>query len=159
MLTFITSAHARKCYRLLPQKSAPEAYWHENWRLDDLENAPCGYGAMITNTETLFTILVPDPQCDSFDQLLEHFRMRLQFTLIDAGSPVQLDDGPPCIISGNPRRVIGTMNDMKFALALEADEPSPAADDLEDYLNRTPYSAIDYAYPCERFYEMAKTAE
>jgi hypothetical protein len=50
------------------------------------------------------------------------------------------------------------MNDMKFALALEADEPSPAAADLEDYLNRTPCGAIDYAYPCERFYATAKAA-
>jgi hypothetical protein len=152
VITLTCSAKARKQFGLRTTPDLPEADWHEQWRLDTLDGDPCGHGAMVTNLETLFTILVPAGECVSFDRLFDHFRMRLQFTLIDAGSSVKVGKEPPCLVTGNPRQVIGTMNDMKFALALEVDEPSPHGRDPEDFLNRTPYSAIDYAPPVDRFY-------
>ena len=48
------------------------------------------------------------------------------------------------------------MNDMKYSFELEAAEPHEDGRDVEEYINRTPYSAIDYALPRERTYEMVK---
>ena len=59
---------------------------------------------------------------------------QIQFTLIDARPPVKVGKDPPCLVTGNPRQVIDTMNDMKFAMELEADEPSPHLRDPEDFL-------------------------
>jgi hypothetical protein len=59
-------------------------------------------------------------------------------------------------VPGNPRRVIGTMNDMKFALQLEAEGPTEQRRGRENSINRTPFSAIDYARPVDRFIDSMK---
>jgi hypothetical protein len=156
MIHLNCSAKARKNLGLKPSKTVESASWHEEWRLDILDPPLCGQGAIFTNHSTFFSFLVPCEECNSFERVYQYFITRLQFTLIDAKSKLIVDTGPPLIVSGNPRSVIGTVNDMKFALDFEDCEPAVPGRDPELFINRTPYKGIDYDYPVEYFYRRAK---
>ena len=56
------------------------------------------------------------------------------------------------LVRGNPRAVIGSMNDMVGLLERTAGRPdwAPAKDD-EDFINITPFSAINWDHPRHRF--------
>ena len=156
MITLNASAKARKRFRLTVSEKAETGHWHEQWRLDVIEPKLCGQAAIFTNLATLFSILVPVEESATFVAAYRYFCTRLQFTLIDARSDLTVENTPPQIVTGNPRAVIGTINDMKFALEVENDHAPVPGRDPELFLNRTPYSMIDYQYPVDRFYEMAE---
>lgn len=156
MIFLNCSAKARERFGLKPSQTSQTADWHEEWRLDVLDPPLCGQGAIFTNLSTFFSFLVPSEECGSFEKAFRYFQTRLQFTLIDAKASLNVDAGPPVIVSGNPRSVIGTVNDMKFALDLEDCEPAVPGRDPESFINRTPYKGIDYDYPVERFYRRAQ---
>lgn len=155
MISLNCSARVRERFGLKASSPEETAAWHEEWRLDILEPRRCGQGAIFTNYSTLFSFLVPSGECDSFDRIYRYFLTRLQFTLIDAKSSNTVDTGSPLIVAGNPRSVIGTVNDMKFALELEDEEPRVRHRDPESFINRTPFKAIDYDVPIECFYRRA----
>lgn len=156
MITLNCSAKARKHFALSVSSLPLSEHWHEQWRLDIIQPSLCGQAAIFTNLSTLFSFLVPAEECATFDTAYRYFRTRLQFTLIDARSKLKVDLATPQIVAGNPRAVIGTINDMKFALEV-ADAHAPVSgQDPEASLNRTPYSAIDYQYPIEKFCQLAR---
>lgn len=156
MIHLNCSAKARKRFGLKPAKAPDTPDWHEEWRLDVLDPPLCGQGAIFTNHSTFFSFLVPSEECGSFEQVYRYFLTRIQFTLIDAKANLTIETGPPLIVSGNPRSVIGTVNDMKFALDYEDCEPAVPGRDPESFINRTPYKGIDYDYPVDRFYQRAQ---
>ncbi len=100
---------------------------------------------VVTNLATLFTFLIPRAQKQTRPDLERNFRTRLGFALL-AGEPL-LDWKPDQIIfaRSNPRKVIGSMNDMIYNLQFEPTEALRQAFpdlDEEDNLNHTPFSAI-----------------
>lgn len=157
MISLNCSKNARKRFGLESSDSGETPEWHEEWRLDILEPSLCGQGAIFTNNSTLFSFLVPSGECDSFERVYRYFLIRLQFTLVDAKSSLTVNTGAPRIVSKISRSVIGSVNDMKFALELgEEEEPAAHRRDPESSINRTPYKAIGYEYPIECFYRRAR---
>ena len=156
MIYLNCSAKARKRLGLKPSETVESASWHEEWRLDVFDSPLCGQGAIFTNHSTFFSFLVPCEECDSFERVYRYFLTRLQFTLIDAKSNLIVDTRPPLLVPGNPRSVIGTVNDMKFALEFEDGALAVPGRDPESFINRTPYKAISYDYPVECFYRRAQ---
>lgn len=156
MIFLNCSAKARQRFGLKPSETTETGNWNEEWRLDVLDPPLCGQGAIFTNLSTFFSFLVPCEECGSFEQVYRYFLTRIQFTLIDAKSNLTVNVAPPIIVSGNPRSVIGTVNDMKFALELEDYESVVPSRDPEMFINRTPYKGIEYEYPVDCFYRRAQ---
>jgi hypothetical protein len=150
-MTTIPSANAKNHFALATTSAPPPREWHEAWRLELLEEVPFNYGALITNITTLFSFLIPLSECNTITRLIDCFRMRLQFSLIAANSSIQVDPAPPVFTPGNPRPVIGTMNDMIKQLHF-----LNPGDDPEKLINNTPFGIINYEYASERFHAQLK---
>ena len=156
---FILSARATRCLAVKPERaaSAPDPCgFLLQWRVEAVTDW-CGRDwFMGTNLATLFTFLIPRQGAASFEEFVARFRTRLRFALLGANPPLEWDFTQAVPVSGNPRAVVGTMNDMARLMAYPR-QPGEADlfADLEASMNRTPFSAIGtkgrYAIPGEQW--------
>ena len=69
--------------------------------------------AVISNLATLYTFLVPNEVESSALAIGDYFLMRLGFSVANIDSSIELPTKPELqFVTGNPRRVVGSMNDM-----------------------------------------------
>ena len=82
--------------------------------------------------------------------------MRLGFALHDAPSLAAWKQAPIVFVAGNPRRVVGSMNDMRHQLAW----PAETMRSDEDLINGTPFLWLQETFPKEEFAKrLAEAAE
>src|SRR5207249_4042133 len=95
----------------------PPAHWLGQWRVDFGQKTDSTWAALVTNVATLYTFVMPLKDLSQGENFERLFRLRLGFALVDAPSLVRWKDAPVVFASGNPRRVVGSMNDMRRHLA------------------------------------------
>src|SRR5207245_4957554 len=111
------------------------------------------------NTTTLFTFLINRVDADTAETFVRAFRMRLGFALVDAADLLPWRQAPLVFTKGNPRSVVGAMNDMKRLLAPHPDaRPEDRVEDDEDFLNHTPFRPLGMGTPQQVFAEKLREA-
>jgi len=138
--------------------SASGASWHAN--LLRFDRRKC---VLFTHDETLYSVFVPALRKPEFEQLDNIFGQRLFKALVwDQFSQTQIERMlEACreirFTRSSNRSVLGSMNDMRFQIGahVEYDGGLTSVDlaQLQNALNRIPFSAISYGYPVERFQE------
>jgi hypothetical protein len=152
-IEIILSAQAQKRWRIKPVVRAndPPAYWLAQWRVDFGQKPDRTWHVLATNVATLYTLLIPlkDLKPDKFEQL---FRLRLGFALTDAPALSKWKEAPIVYTVGNPRAVVGSMNDMRKHLAWSehTSDSIPMKDD-EDWINETPFLSLPTKSPDKEF--------
>lgn len=116
------------------------------WRVELAEDGFGGGWFLITNTVTMYSILIPRVRDIGFDQLVQQFVMRLRFTLLAARTPI---DWQPGAVRGGSAPLIGTMNNMVYLLAARSSR-QPKSE--EEILNDTPFFAIPEIIPKKAFF-------
>ena len=123
----VTSARAVKAYGVSASKGIPEGIpWLDGWRLDRTDDVHPGTRAVISNLVTLYTFVIPIDVEPGIDAILDYFRMRLGFTLASMRPGLELpfcspDDRTPVkFVTGNPRKVIGCMNQVMMSLSFSS---------------------------------------
>ena len=106
---------------------------------------------VITNLSTLFTFIIPQEFPCTFDSITKTFLMRLRFSLLAASPPVEWKPSEVIPVRGNPRAVIGSMNDMISMVTFRREANNFDGTEAEDFLNRTPFSMIGMKRPKDRF--------
>jgi hypothetical protein len=148
----IISAQVQKRWRIQPALSANERpdNWLAQWRLDFGRKADRTEVALMTNVATLYTFVFPLKELDRGRNLENLFRMRLGFALHDARLLARWQKAPIVFVAGNPRQVIGSMNDMRRLIAAESSMADGRIDSDEDFINRTPFQWLEES-PQEEF--------
>jgi hypothetical protein len=152
-LELMCSAKAARSLKVKPSTAAasqPGCFLCQ-WRIEAARGHPGDYW-LVTNLPTLFSFLLPRTRADRLPAVLAAFNTRLNFALLGGDPPFQWRPKEIVLVRGNPRAVIGSMNDMVGLLERTAGRPdwAPAKDD-EDFINITPFSAINWDYPRRRF--------
>ena len=153
-IEIILSAQVRKKWRVEPTVRAtePPAHWLGQWRLDFGQKPDRTRVALVTNMVTLYTFVFPVNELGKRDNFERLFRLRLGFALVDAPSLVPWKDAPIVFAVGNPRRVVGSMNNMRMDLAWRTETPEfgPMEED-EDWINKTPFLSLPEFFPGKAF--------
>jgi hypothetical protein len=143
----ILSQRAAKSLRgrqLEPASDHPP-HFAAQWRVELCKDWAGRNLFMVTNLATLFTFLIPRAAKQVRARLEQDFRSRLGFALLVGKPLVDWQPDPIVYARGNPRKVIGSMNEMIYNLQFPSTEAfrraHPEQDD-EDRLNHTPFSAI-----------------
>ncbi len=161
-IEIILSAKVQTRWRIKPavRASEPSAHWLGQWRVDFTQKADRTWVALVTNVATLYTFVLPLKDLGQHDNFEKLFRLRLGFALTDAPSLARWKDAPLVFAHGNPRVVIGSMNDMRKHLAWRTEtEIGPMKDD-EDWINKTPFLSLPGFFPGKAFAErLAETNE
>jgi hypothetical protein len=135
--------------RVLPPMTEPAHHFIGQWRVEAAEDEHRGEWFMVTNCATFFTFLLPRSPTMRWPDLEVAFRTRLRFALLAGSPPADVRILGILPVKGNPRKVVGSMNEMCYLLASGC--CTPDCDDAETALNRTPFTAIgaraDFAFP------------
>ena len=124
------------------------------WRTDLARDTEGGHWWLVTNLTTLYTFLLPRKPSDRIPSLEKTFLLRLRFALLEATPPLEWQPTELIPVTGNPRAVVGSMNDMRQLVAWPR-QPGPLLSniDTETFLQKAPFSAIGlkarYAIPKE----------
>ena len=110
------------------------------WRVESAEDHCRQAFYMVTNCATLYTFLLPRAPAMRWPDLVAAFRIRLRFALLAASPPAEINICGIIPVKGNPRKVVGSMNEMCFLLSRGCTDPP--TDDPERELNQVPMSAI-----------------
>ncbi|MGK0186021.1 MAG: hypothetical protein ACI9R3_001804 [Verrucomicrobiales bacterium] len=126
-MIIVTSARAVKAYGIPVSKGIPDNIpWLEGWRLDRTDDVHPQTRAVISNLVTLYTFVIPIDVEPDVEAILNHFRMRLGFSLASMCPALELpfcspgspdDQSPVQFVTGNPRKVIGCMNQVMISLS------------------------------------------
>ncbi len=131
--------------------------WIELWRCEHLVTDREGAHACIfTNSVTYFSLLVTVADSNVGDLLRNFIRQlfsRLQNEGVDVPPNIQC---PASLLRGNPRTLIGVMNQLVFnaEYCLWEREMTPA--ETENEINKLFYGAPNYVYPEEEFARLIK---
>ena len=152
-IEIIVSTQVQKRWRIKPAVSAREqaAHWVAQWRLEFGRKADRTEVALLTNIATLYTFVFPFRELDRGRNFENLFRMRLSFALHDAPAFARWGQAPIIFAAGNPRQVVGSMNDMRHQLAwkpLTIDVPFKSDEDL---INGTPFLWLPETFPEKEF--------
>ena len=145
-LEIILSGNAARFLHVRParaQVQPPPGHFLTQWRVDPADDGDGGRWFMVTNLVTLFTFLLPRQPSSRFDSLVRDFRLRLSFALLAASPPLEWTPSEVVPVSGNPRAVVGSMNNMAQLLAWPR-QPGALTpyEDFEAMLQGTPFSAV-----------------
>lgn len=152
-LELLLSGRAARLLKIKPARpfTEPEPrLFLRQWRVDPADDGDGGRWFIVTNLPTLFTFLLPRKASSRFDSLVQDFRMRLGFALLAASPPLNWTPSEIVPVAGNPRSVVGSMNNMAQLLAWprQPDAMSPHVDS-EARLQQTPFSAVS-AIKCDK---------
>jgi len=131
--------------------------WLAIWRCDHLVTDRTGAHACIfTNAATYYCLLVTVAD-SNFDVLLRTFYTQLfsQFQ----GEGVQVPPGIQCptiLLRGNPRTLIGVMNQQVFDAEYCLWERGMEPKDTESHVNKGIYGAPNYLHPISEFARLIK---
>jgi len=149
-LEIILSNAAQKRWRIAPTIAAsePAAHWLAQWRMDFGLRADRTQVALVTNIATLYTFVFTMKELGRGANFEKVFRARLSFALQGTPSLMNWQRAPLLFATGNPRMVIGSMNDMRHHISWKPIE-HPRSD--EDMLNGTPFLSLEGFFPEEAF--------
>ncbi len=143
----ILSQRAAKSLRI--RQSGPASddppHFAAQWRVELCKDWAGRNRFLVTNLATLFTFLIPRAPDQVRARLEQEFRTRLGFALLRGEPLVEWKPAPIVYVRANPRKIIGSMNDMIYHLQFEPTDAFRQAHpdrDEEDQLNLTPFSAI-----------------
>jgi hypothetical protein len=153
VLEIILSARAQKRWKIKPALRAaePPAHWLGQWRIDFGQKADRTWLALVTNVATLYTFVFPLAQLGRRDFFERSFRQRLGVAIASAPSLAPWKNAPLVFVSGNPRMVVGSMNDMRRNLPWHPEIPVGPRKKPEDWINETPYLSLPTAFPEKEF--------
>jgi hypothetical protein len=152
-LEIMFSSNVAKALRvkdLAPASTHPR-HFLQQWRIEIADNLMGGKAFLITNLATLFTFLIPQEPRYSLDSVLDTFLMRLRFSLLASNPPSEWKPSQIVAVRGNPRAVIGSMNDMVSMITFRREAEAFDGTEAEDFLNRTPFSMIGMRSPKDEF--------
>ena len=109
-------------------------HWLWTWRVDFLKRAGSPV-FLVTNKETLYTWVFPKPEVPNRQAFERLFRIRLGSALTDYPNQERWVSAPIDYVSGNPRRLIGVMNNMADHLVWRGSGPT----DDEQVVNTMPF--------------------
>jgi hypothetical protein len=138
ILSKAASVHLKQ--RVLQPMTDPCSHFLMQWRVETAEDHCRQEFYMVTNCATLFTFLLPRTREMRWPDLATAFRTRLRFALLAASPPAEIAISEIIPVKGNPRKVIGSMNEMCYLLSQGC--TAPPTDDPEGELNNTPFGAI-----------------
>lgn len=161
-LYLYVSARVQKYFNISPEAvHADSAYqlpedWWSIWRCEHLISDPAGeqHAVLFTNSST-FLSFICHGFSDDFDSLICEFEaaflgsLKAQSLMLPANVSTHTR-----LIGGNPRRLVGTMKQLKeFALALAAspDGPVPPAE-IERQLLSYCCSSLEEKFPAKAYY-------
>lgn len=145
-LEILLSERAARLLKIKPARSftepAPRLFLSQ-WRVDPADDGDGGRWFMVTNLPTLFTFLLPRQPPGRFESLVQDLRMRLGFALLAASPPLEWTPSEIVPVRGNPRSVVGSMNNMAQLLAWPRQPGAMSLyKDAEARLQHTPFSAV-----------------
>jgi hypothetical protein len=150
LLFSTNTAKALRVKKMAPASPHPGNFLQQ-WRIELVDDRMGRKAILITNLATLFTFLIPqEPGC-SLPLVLDTFLMRLGFSLLASNPPIEWKPSQIVPARGNPRAVIGSMNDMISMLTFRRDSDNLYGEDAEDFLNETPFSMIKMNSPGDEF--------
>ncbi|MEJ2310416.1 MAG: hypothetical protein P8Z31_02685 [Gammaproteobacteria bacterium] len=145
------------------EDASPVGSWHAN--LLHVDRRKC---AIVTHDLTLFTLFMPGlrrAEFDRFDDVFGQalFRTMRLFDFEQRLIECMLDRSRSNLYTTtNDRSVLGSMNDMAFHIRYFIDAFGGLSvadlDEIATRINRTPFKAIGFAYPSERFADMLDSA-
>ncbi len=149
-IELIVSGKAAKLLKQAPTERAggEPVHFLARWRVEIAEDEQGHKLLLVTNAVTLFSLLIPVEAKMRFEQLAEHFVMRLRFELLGVTPPVEWKPGQVRAVRGGSASLIGSMNNMVYLLSRR----SRPLHEEEDILNDTPFFAIPEAFPRKAFY-------
>ena len=130
------SREVQRRWKMAPAR-LPEVlsnHWLQTWRVDFLKRAGSPV-FLVTNEETLYTWVFPKPEVPNRQAFERLFRVRLDSALADYPNRDPWVSAPIDYVSGNPRRLIGVMNNMADHLVWRGSGPT----DDEEVVNTMPF--------------------
>ena len=130
------SREVQRRWKMAPAR-LPEVlsnHWLQTWRVDFLKRAGSPV-FLVTNEETLYTWVFPKPEFPNRQAFERLFRVRLDSALADYPNQERWVSAPIDYVSGNPRRLIGVMNNMADHLVWRGSGPT----DDEEVVNTMPF--------------------
>ena len=159
-LLFSTNAAKTLLVKKTDSASNHPSNFLQQWRIELADDLMGRKAFVITNLQTLFTFLIPQEPRYSLGSVMDSFLMRLRFSLLASNPPVEWKPSQVVPVRGNPRPVVGSMNDMIGMITFRREAENLYGKDAEDFLNRTPFSVIGMRSPEDQFLhrlqEMAK---
>ena len=152
-LEFLFSTNAAKALHVKTTAlcSTNAGNFLQQWRIELMDDLIATKAFLITNVATLFTFLIPqEPRC-SLNSVRDTFLMRLRFSLLAGSPPIEWRPSQIVPVRGNPRSVIGTMNDMIAMITFRRGAENFRRTEAEEFLNDTPFSMIGMDSPKDRF--------
>lgn len=144
-LEIVVSKRAARHLRVKPVHvmSTGPAHFITQWRADTADDSEGGRWFLMTNLVTLYTFMIPRKPASRFNSLVANFQVRLGFALLESTPPVEWRPSEFIPVKGNPRPIVGSMNEMAASLTWP---PTPQHKahykNEEEFLQRTPFSAI-----------------
>ena len=126
-------------------------HWLQTWRVDFLKRAGSPV-LLVTNEETLYTWVFPKPEVPNRQAFERLFRIRLGSALTDYPNQERWVSAPIDYVSGNPRRLIGVMNNMADHLVWRGSGPT----DDEEVVNTMPFQGQTEGSPEWAFREQVR---
>ena len=153
IIEIILSAEVQSRWKVTPSQKAsvPPLHWLAQWRVDFGRRADRTTVALVTNTTTLFTFVIPSKELARGQNFEQAFRLRLA----DAVAPLShfraFLETPLVFASGNPRMVVSSMNNMRHLLTWRLEKGKDGVKADETWLNDTPFSSLPLSFPQEEF--------
>lgn len=155
-IEIILSAQVQKRWRVKPsgRASDPPVHWLGQWRVDFGEKPDRTSVALVTNTTTLYTFVFPGKELGKDHNFEKLFRLRLGFSLVDAPALEGRKSASISFTAGNPRGVVGSMNNMRQHMVWRAETavgPMEEDEDDEDWINNMPFLSLPGIFPGKAF--------
>ncbi len=158
-LRIYLSGRVQKLFGLKPSalvkdtetENAPST-WLSLWRCEHLTSDDSGQHLFLfTHATTFFSIVVYQQELN-LDKCLNQFREELIYQLRQRITLPQKPEMPITLITGNPRSLVTTMNQVIYECEVIIDNFFESYEDMENRINQTLRSK-EYFSPGERFCE------
>ncbi len=148
-IEIILSAKVQKRWRVTPaeQASDPPTHWLGQWRVDFGQKPDRTSVALVANTATLYTFVFPLKDLGKGGNFEMEFRRRLRIAIPAVPGLTHWTEAPLAFVTGNPRKVVGSMNNMIQHLAWRTATRFGPVEADERLLNDTPFSWVPEGFP------------
>ena len=116
---------------------------------------------LVTNTESLYSLVMPGRGITTDRQFIQSVRTGLQAFMARQGHHLRLEEEDPASQDQDPffskttnRRILGSMNDLIFQSKIRLEEGQQTPLDVSFYLNETPMSYLKYRSPKDIFQKL-----
>jgi len=144
-----------KCEVSGPNRKLPHHSSLDSWSIDLFKLTKVGAYALVMNDTSLSSIIIPLKGVRDFEVFLPLMLARVAELFVQHGKGIDPKNQSVIILPRSNRSIIGTMNEAKYLVqdGISCDLEHVGEVDwesLENELNETPYSRIDYDTPDKR---------